>query len=1470
MTFMDAHSEGQAVGGFEDEKMTHTDVSPFASGLFPLPRPPPLAMCRGLSRGASQRLSRKVRIHNELRETISALNWMHTGDFDSQPTGLTNPLQQEVLDRVNNMIDLAGDLGDLRHLPSQEAALRELLHGQDGYAEPSVPASLAPFKLELISLPQDLRGAPRAEDLLPMEDRRYLEVQERMLRSDLGSRSESVSKPYWDPALKNNPRNYRRFIQKLHNIEYLEYTLSPSQHAGVFFVWKSDRQKIRMIVDARPANSEFVDPPGVSLSTAETFAKFEVEDGPGGLTDDFGLFVGLSDLKDCFHRIKQPRWLSKHFCFLPIEARHVGMTGCWLEGRRLESSDLIYPMPGSLCMGFTWSLFFAQRINEAMMGQVTALSNSSLIHDRGGPAVFSSASPQEIKHFVYVDNLGVLSPNREAVGVGLDELSQRFTSEKLLLHPGEVLHEQIKALGVELDGKSLTSKISSARFHRVRQGVRCVLSRGRCSGRVLEILIGHCTYCGLMNRSLLSVFHSSYKFIRSNYYVHTKLWTSVVSELRAFSGLMPFLRADWRRPWSKTVTVSDASEEGFGVCASRLPLEAVQSIGRVSERERFRRSSGHSAREAALTSAGFVKDEVTGKWTEGVLEDEDYLLLSGWELDESFPEVSKQYLHEEDWCVVRQGAWKKREHIVYLEARALVKSFEFIVHDHHSSNTRQLFLVDSMSAALAFDRCRSKNHRMLRQIRKFCSLGLARNISFSVRWVPSEFNPADAPSRDLSRVVNSVKTEGSKTGVPHQSRVVNSVKTEGSKTGVPHLHATEADRSAGTADRSRNSKETLSSLGPRNTSEFKELQKKQDIRSTGCSPAVVERAQFQVANAGPVEPGGHFGSQGETTVSRGEQQFGIKFGVSSQEHPLQAAAAKEQEQAEEVRSGDNGVCQCRAFTFGAESHWGEGQPGVSGFDHFLQEPTAFNEDPSRVGHLPESLLQPFVSARASCPPWGQDSCLSNASYAAVWETGNSETAAQLEGFEGLETFGTRKFQKGLPTVSVVSHQLRTSEKGLFTDGLVYHDGVVSLHQTGRTSEMQSLQPGEAESHHHRVLDFAAQSGGEARAFKSGGVRRQRRTRLSLFEALGAHPYEAVGGQRSGASPMELRLFPLLQDLWSGSELYGTGHDSLPAPPQRAINRSQSKSQKLGGSPEAWKMEEPQECGQIREECSVGRKLPSSPSIPATPLPRRRTTVRGCNAQPGSCSYPTFKAKGLKGQYVADFFAGVGGVAKACRKLGYNTKEWEISRGDCFDLTRNSVLRQIRQDIQCLLILGAMLAPPCSSFSIARDRTAVIRTKDHPWGVPACQLSEKDQERIALGNKCFRSAIKIISWLDAYGIPWILENPATSKCWLLPPLQRLAASSHVCTVLTDFCQHGCAWRKRTKLLCGNLDAQDVARLSRLCTGRGVCSKSLKQHFQLTGSNHLGVPWTRVAQPYPAGLCRDLAFTLTSPTHVPPHL
>ena len=82
---------------------------------------------------------------------------------------------------------------------------------------------------------------------------------------------EDLIKPYWDPALKSSRKNYRCLMQRLHKIGYLRYTFKPLARAGMFFVHKSDRKKIRLIVDARPANQLFHSPPSVQLCTSEGF-----------------------------------------------------------------------------------------------------------------------------------------------------------------------------------------------------------------------------------------------------------------------------------------------------------------------------------------------------------------------------------------------------------------------------------------------------------------------------------------------------------------------------------------------------------------------------------------------------------------------------------------------------------------------------------------------------------------------------------------------------------------------------------------------------------------------------------------------------------------------------------------------------------------------------------------------------------------------------------------------------------------------------------------------------------------------------------------------------------------------------------------------------------------------------------------------------------------------------------------------
>eukprot|EP00974_Lingulodinium_polyedra_P100371 9722201-Lingulodinium_polyedra.AAC.1 len=62
---------------------------------------------------------------------------------------------------------------------------------------------------------------------------------------------------------------------------------------------------------------------------------------------------------------------------------------------------------------------------------------------------------------------------------------------------------------------------------------------------------------------------------------------------------------------------------------------------------------------------------------------------------------------------------------------------------------RQLFLLDNMSLALAFERSRTSRFGLLAIMRRFNAYALAKNTRCYYRWIPSELNSSDAPSREL-------------------------------------------------------------------------------------------------------------------------------------------------------------------------------------------------------------------------------------------------------------------------------------------------------------------------------------------------------------------------------------------------------------------------------------------------------------------------------------------------------------------------------------------------------------------------------------------------------------------------------------------------------------------------------------------------------------------------------------------------
>ena len=1424
--------------------------------LFPLPLMELPEAGLKCSRRSAQKRSRDTRQRWEMNEAIRSLNWMHGYSFVDSSTGLPNPLQKETYDRLFRLVMDAGSLGELQHPPTLEAALSGLLQGRTDYSDPSCPISLAPYNLELISLPSSLKEAPRAEDLLAADDRRYLEEQERIVRRDF-SPDQNFS-PYWDPALKNNPRNYRKFLQKLNEIDYLDFTLSPLEHAGVFFVWKSDRKRIRMIVDGRGANMRFHDPPSVALSTAETFSKIELEIPQEFAHDSrarqeflqqLEIHVGLSDVKDCFHRIKQPRWLARYFCFMPVEARFLGLTGKELEGRVLQSSDMVFPMPGSLCMGCSWSLFFAQRINERQLSLTSGLEQSTLISDRTPPLIIHPNSPGQINHYVYVDNLGIIGQKHELVETGLTNLQSHFNDKQLLLHPGSVESGEVKALGVCLDGQRKRTRITPERFHKVRQAIRGLIRRGRCSGKTLEIVLGHATYCALGCRLLLSIFHTVYKFLRKNYNVVSKLWASVIEELRCFAGLMIFIDHEWGKGWNPMVSSSDASEYGFGICTSQWDPGQVSSVGRISERSRFRRIGGHNARESALSSAGFSRDPISGQWVVCEGDGEDFLNQTGWEIDHDFHEVPAHLLRKDNWQVKQFGQWKRSEHIMVLEARALTKSLERIAFTKYGKDVHQLLLTDSLSMALAFERARSKSFKVLLQIRRFAAVALARNITPHLRWIPSELNAADEPSR-----------------LGGESKTLIDLIP-------PTPHGTKAGQNATNSNESRcpPSSEKAEDSGTRQYADSEQKFHQSNLDSAFPSKTLEEQpVRYEDAFFGGGETSER-GDSGPTPQCR-PSRLGFKQQFNRRQQgkpPREAFEGKKEETHPAVHGRLSEIQRHKPFLFGISSrHWKDrsllpdrmvGAPG------FLPTGKAAHYAATRPRRGPCALHEPSLHGGASISSRRQDISFSAALQPKDGPSCPCTAPSCCAGTQGLASISPWTEPEGLAVASVGSSGSRVCETTAVTNGLVYDAGVMFICTTCRAFGHPQNEPGATYPSGHRVLVSLAESLGIQPAFEDCRVRQLSPHRHQVHAPLGKDFAQGTVHGKERGSSLGLHLCRVHSRLsQSDVKAEDSKPHTIPVATLRFFDRHGKTSEDSWGNPEKRPVEELQERHSLRESGKTGRKLCRASGEPTAPLSRMRVTARGCDAGPYQAPDSTLRRKFKPRRYVADLFSGDGGVARQIRRLGFCAKEWDINHGPQFDLTIPRVLKRLLSDIHHGRILAMMMAPPCTTFSVARDRTKIIRSRRFPWGLPKRFLTSEEHQKVVVGNKCFQTCFELIDVLQKSQIPWILENPASSKCWFLPKMQQLMTSPACNLIITDFCQYNTRWRKRTALLTGNLDLQDCERLQRRCSGPvGWCSKTGCRHWQLTGSHH-GIPWTRIAQPYPKLLCQQLAFVLTAPS------
>ena len=726
------HMLGEMIGGsLQNEFITRTDNNIRQRDLFPLPRfgADPIAS-KSLSRSCRRRLLSTAHWQNWANDGIVVLNEMGGKDSSSTCTATPSGSQSEVMSRIACAYSDVGkpDPGEV----SATGALQALCGSAALYSAEAAPA---PYAKELVSWP------PRGAHPVPL-DRIIAEADMSWLGSDCSRmlrcgeeaarlrREQRLGRPHSDGDLMASPAVYAEFIRELDDRGMLDWVSADGQpgQLGVFFVPKSNG-KLRMVLDTRGVNTMFIDPPKTELPTPAAIASLET---PAG----HRVHLAQADIENAFYGMMVPPALRTFFSLPPVRAGLVKKTAEFGG----SPARLLLPLLKVMPMGWNWSLYFCQ---SALMQAVreAGFSEGEIVADKRAGIVLSPARPRAA--IGYVDNFAVISLQQHTAEAAIADITARLRAKGLPVHPMESGIDKPTFLGLEIDCIKCTVRIKPSRLWKLRFALDELLDRGACSSRTMESVLGHCTWASLLRREALGIFHQCYAFIRHDRSRLRTLWPGVRKELWRFRSLLPLLYTDIGADWHDIIYASDASPYGSGICYKRSSSSTAGVHGRHSERWRFQFDEAIAARSHALAAAALTLPDPP---ISSDLPDEILRNIAGF-IAPRFPEFPATELVPRDWKVAHAGKWQFKENILRTEGRALAWGAKHALRSHASLGKRILMLVDNLPLALGMCKGRARSHHLRMPLLRISALSLASGCRFATRWIPSELNVADAPSR---------------------------------------------------------------------------------------------------------------------------------------------------------------------------------------------------------------------------------------------------------------------------------------------------------------------------------------------------------------------------------------------------------------------------------------------------------------------------------------------------------------------------------------------------------------------------------------------------------------------------------------------------------------------------------------------------------------------------------------------------
>jgi len=382
-----------------------------------------------------------------------------------------------------------------------------------------------------------------------------------------------------------------------------------------------------------------------------------------------------------------------------------------LAGLGLHS--LVFPCSKVWPMGFPWSSCIAQSVMLSACHRAGLHKHQQLSDDLPTPnteTVFGLAT-DDIVHFT--------TGRPASIRADMRCLENALLSMDIERHSGKDVTGVLDgcAIGIDL--------VKGYDLHASRDKLRLLVPALLAATKRLQMtpidvskLLGHIEWFNLLNRPLFSCLDALYGFtrmtpstIKFDLPVHCKREFAMVLSLCCYWSF------DLTKPFSRELVATDASTSyGFGVSRLRCSRRFSKFVGRLSSRR-----------------GDFIS-----------------LLPELGELPSARLRLGKAChlpLRQSNFSTVVGCPFKHVAHPGVLEAHGVRLALQWIGRTHSKYGTRQPLLIDAQAILGAVAKGRSSAYSIKRIVRHISAMALAMDIIVLPIYIPSEFNPADKPSR---------------------------------------------------------------------------------------------------------------------------------------------------------------------------------------------------------------------------------------------------------------------------------------------------------------------------------------------------------------------------------------------------------------------------------------------------------------------------------------------------------------------------------------------------------------------------------------------------------------------------------------------------------------------------------------------------------------------------------------------------